>query len=65
MTEMIDSMPEHVRDTMRGIMAKQTNVYRDQQYVVSECQSLAAQLNAVVGVLQMETTHGRPDHRHD
>lgn len=68
MDEMVDSMPEHVRDTMRGIIAKsatRTSDYRDQQYVVSECQSLAAQLNAVVGVLKMETTHGSADHRRD
>lgn len=65
MAEMIESMPEHVRDTMRGIMAKQANVYRDQQYVVSECQSLAAQLNAVVKVITKEHVNGRTDDRRD
>ena len=59
--EIIASMPEHVRGTMREIMSKtaaQTGDYRDQQYVVSECQSLAAQLNAIVRVLDREETHG-------
>jgi hypothetical protein len=64
MDEMVDSMPEHVRATMREIVRKSaTGVYRDQQYVVSECQSLAAQLNAIVGVLNRENVDGDIDHR--
>ena len=45
-------MPEHVRGTMRKIVKGQNAVYRDQQYVVGECQSLAAQLVAIVEVLK-------------
>ena len=66
--EIIDSMPSDVRDTMREIMSKtaaQTGDYRDQQYVVSECQSLAAQLNAIVRVLDREKTHGGTGDRRD
>jgi hypothetical protein len=49
---MIEQMPEEARATMRKVMQKaHDGVYRDQQYVVSECQSLAAQLIAVVPVL--------------
>jgi hypothetical protein len=53
MQELVESMPEEVRDTMRRIVNSRIddNVYRDQQYVVSECQSLAAQLVAVVAAL--------------
>ena len=52
MGEMVDSMPEHVRATMRRIVnTGRDTVYRDQQYVVAECQSLAAQLNAITGAL--------------
>jgi hypothetical protein len=66
MNQMIDSMPEHVRATMRDIVfRKNRDVYRDQQYVVSECQSLATQLNAIVGVLTKENAHGGTDHRPD
>jgi len=65
MAEMIESMPEHVRETMRDIMRKNTTVYRDQQYVVSECQSLAAQLNAIVKIITKENVHGGADHRRD
>ena len=64
--EIIASMPEHVRGTMREIMSKtapKTGDYRDQQYVVSECQSLAAQLNAIVGVIQKENANASPDDR--
>lgn len=56
MNEMIESMPEHVRATMRDIVFRDDGVYRDQQYVVSECQSLATQLNAVVEVIEKTTT---------
>lgn len=64
MNQMIDSMPEHVRATMRDIVfRKNRGVYRDRQYVVSECQSLADQLNAVVGALQTEEVDGGTDHR--
>jgi hypothetical protein len=45
--------------------AAQTGDYRDQQYVVAECQSLAAQLNAIVGVLKKENVNGCADHRRD
>ena len=65
MKEMIDSMPEHVRETMRDIVFREQGVYRDQQYVVGECQSLAAQLNAIVGVIMQETVHGGSDRRRD
>jgi len=62
---MVESMPEHVRDTMRRIVRGDHNnaKYRDQQYVVAECQSLAAQLNAIAKVIQGEPagvgTHDR------
>jgi hypothetical protein len=48
---MIEGMPvpQHIRDAMRREM--RSAVYRDQQYVVSECQSLAAQLIAIVAVI--------------
>ena len=62
--QMIDSLPEQVRETMRKIAGK-PGQYRDQQYVVSECQSLAAQLNAVVAVLARENVNGGTDHRAD
>ena len=67
MKMVIESMPEPVRQTMRDIMAKQgrTTVYRDQQYVVGECQSLAAQLVAVVKVLEGVKVDGGSDHRRD
>jgi hypothetical protein len=53
MMQMIDSMPEEVRGIMRGIAGKPGD-YRNRQYVVSECQSLAAQLNSVATVLAKE-----------
>ena len=61
--EMIEHMPDHVREHMLKIMrADQKNaVYRDQQYVVGECQSLAAQLVAVVAVIQRENVDGDTD----
>jgi hypothetical protein len=65
MDEMVESMPEHVRDTMREIVKGQNAVYRDQQYVVGECQSLAAQLVAIVGVIMQENVHGDADDRRD
>jgi hypothetical protein len=65
MSDMIESMPEHVRGTMRGIVFGSEGVYRDQQYVVSECQSLAAQMNAIVKVIVKESadvsSHDRRD----
>jgi hypothetical protein len=54
MNEMIDAMPKATREIMREIMSKsaaQTGEYRDQSYVVGECQALAAQLNAIVDVI--------------
>ena len=63
--QMIDSMPDEARNTMRRIVFGEAAIYRDQQYVVGECQSLAAQLNAVVGVLAREKVSGSPDHRGD
>ena len=63
--QMIDSMPDEARKTMRRIVFGEAAIYRDQQYVVGECQSLAAQLNAVVGVLAREKVSGSPDHRGD
>ena len=64
MNEMIDSMPEHVRDTMRGIVFRESEgVYRDQQYVVSECQSFAVQLNAIAAVITKEAVNGPADDR--
>jgi hypothetical protein len=68
MDEMVDSMPEAARETMRRIMretAARTGDYRDQQYVVGECQSLAAQLNAIVGVIERENANASPDGRRD
>jgi hypothetical protein len=66
MRAVVDSMPERVRGTMHDIMAKNnTNVYRDQQYVVGECQSLAAQLIAIVNVIKKETADGRSHDRSD
>jgi hypothetical protein len=61
MREVIETMPEKVRDVMRDIMAKQDSVYRDQQYVVGECQSLAAQLNAIVAVIDREKSDNQRD----
>lgn len=67
MDEMVDSMPEEVRGKMREIVdntAARTGDYRDQQYVVSECQSLAAQLIAytkLVGEKVDGCTHDRRD----
>lgn len=68
MEEMVDSMPPEVRGTMRKIVrehAARPRDYRDQQYVVSECQSLAAQLNAIVEVITKESVNGGADHRRD
>jgi hypothetical protein len=59
MTEMVESMPKEVRETMRGIVFGHEAAYRDQQYVVGECQSLAAQLNAVVNVIEKATTSSK------
>jgi hypothetical protein len=64
MNEMMDSMPEAARGKMREIMsnaAARPGVYRDQQYVVGECQSLAAQLIAVVTVIAGEKIDGQQD----
>jgi hypothetical protein len=65
MEEMVESMPEEVRGTMRKIVHGRERIYRDQQYVVSECQSLAQQLNAVVGVITKESADGHPHDRRD
>jgi len=67
MLEMVESMPIEARAKMREIVQRGLDeaVYRDQQYVVSECQSFAAQLNAVVGVLNKEATNVSSDHRRD
>lgn len=65
-TAIISSMPEELRSTMFDILRHGTNHetnYRDQQYVVSECQSLASQLIAVKAVLTKENIHGRVDGR--
>jgi hypothetical protein len=61
MDQMVESMPKDARGFMRDIVNRD-RVYRDQQYVVSECQSLAAQLLAVVPVI--ERTKARGD-QHD
>jgi hypothetical protein len=50
-----------VRDTMREILRKNHAVYRDQSYVVAECQSLAAQLNAYAKL--MENVDANSHHR--
>lgn len=63
--EMIESMPEEARETMRRVVFKSEGVYRDQQYVVSECQSLAAQLNAIVGAIAKESSNASPDDRRE
>jgi hypothetical protein len=57
MNDMIESMPAHARATMREIMDRQNRdtVYRDQQYVVGECQSLAVQLNAYAKLMEKVT----------
>lgn len=56
-----DYIPELAKlPGLKGIM--RDAVYRDQQYVVGECMSLAAQLVAVVKVLE-EQAHGVPDNR--
>lgn len=60
MNAMVDSMPEHVR-ALREIVNRSELVYRDQQYVVGECQSLAAQLIAVVKVIEGEKINDQPD----
>jgi hypothetical protein len=65
MNQMVESMPEHMRATIRDIVFREEGVYRDQQYVVSECQSLAAQLNAIVEVLKRENVNGGTDNRGD
>jgi hypothetical protein len=68
MNDIVETMPDRVRDTMRKIMretAARTGDYRDQQYVVGECQHLAAQLNTIVKVLARENVHGGTDHRRD
>jgi hypothetical protein len=49
--QMIETMPEKVRDIMRNVCHPPT-IYRDQSYVVSECQSLAAQLISVAKVIE-------------
>lgn len=58
MEAMVESMPAHVRATMRDIVFRTEGVYRDQQYVVSECQSLAAQLNAYAKLIETEKVDG-------
>lgn len=65
MDEMVDSMPEEARGIMREIVHGRERIYRDQQYVVSECQSLATQLNAVVGVITKERADGHTADRRD
>lgn len=64
MREMVQSMPEEVRGIMRRITNPE-KTYRDQQYVVGECQSLAAQLNAIAEVIKTESAHGSPHGRRD
>jgi hypothetical protein len=64
MKQMIESMPEEVRETMRGIAGRPGD-YRDQQYVVGECQSLAAQLIRIVDAVERENVNGGTDHRRD
>lgn len=49
MDNLANSLPEETRRFLHEI--NPPAVYRDQQYVVSECQSLAAQLNAVTAVI--------------
>jgi hypothetical protein len=61
--QMVDSMPEHVRATMRKVVLGTPNRYRDQPYVVAECQSLAAQLNAYAKL--MENVDANSHHRGD
>jgi hypothetical protein len=65
MDEMVESLPEEARDIVRRVMTPAPGNYRDQHYVVSECQSLAAQLNAIVAVIEKEKAHGGPDDRRD
>lgn len=53
-------MPAPMRLAIERIMADA--IYRDRQYVVGECQSLAAQLVAIVAVIQkMRITSGETD----
>jgi hypothetical protein len=63
MDEMIDSMPEEARGFLRRRAV--LRVYRDQQYVVGECQSLAAQLIAIVGVIEQENINASSTDRQD
>jgi hypothetical protein len=65
MNAMVESMPKEVRGTMRKIVFGNEGHYRDQQYVVGECQSLAAQLNAVVAVIEREKITGHSDDQRD
>jgi hypothetical protein len=64
--DMIESMsiPNDARRIMRGIV-RPLGVYRDQQYVVAECQSLAAQLVAIVGVIERENPNASSHDRRD
>ncbi len=50
MDALLNTLPKEVRGSIRGQMARV--VYRDQQYVVGECQSLAAQLQAIVPLIK-------------
>jgi hypothetical protein len=55
---------DYVPGIMRGIVGV-IGVYRDQQYVVAECQSLAAQLVAIVGVIERENPNASSHDRRD
>jgi hypothetical protein len=65
MGEMIDSMPKEARGFMRDIVFRTEGVYRDQQYVVSECQSLASQLIAIATVIERMSTNASSHDRRD
>lgn len=50
LAQMVELMPPETREVMSRIINRES-VYRDQQYVVSECQSLAAQASAIIAII--------------
>lgn len=56
------AMPDEMRESIRRMMAGA--VYRDRQYVVSECQSLAAQLVAIAAVINAGIGFGHDSEQH-
>lgn len=56
-------MPPEAREIM-GRIVNRESAYRDQQYVVAECQALAAQLVAIVKLIEGAKADGQPDRDH-